>query len=112
VAFLGKTSVNLNYSTSPEMVQSAVRQCGIRHVLTSRLFTQKIKLDVGPEVEVVYLEDFRKIITKWQRLRAFLSVLLVPSFFQERVLLAWANTPGTTWPPSSFPAAAPANPRA
>src|SRR5262249_18225022 len=39
LAFLGKTSVNLNYTAGPENVQSAIRQCGVRHVLTSRLFT-------------------------------------------------------------------------
>jgi acyl-[acyl-carrier-protein]-phospholipid O-acyltransferase/long-chain-fatty-acid--[acyl-carrier-protein] ligase len=84
LAFLGKTVVNLNYTSTPELVQSAVRQCGIRHVLTSRLFTHRIPLDAGPDAEVVYLDDFRKQISRWQRLRAFLSVLFLPAFVQER----------------------------
>lgn len=87
LAFLRKTAVNLNYSATSEIVQSALRQCGIRHVLTSRLFTHKVKLDPGPGVELVYLEDFRKEITKFERLRAFLGVLLLPAFVQERWLL-------------------------
>jgi acyl-[acyl-carrier-protein]-phospholipid O-acyltransferase/long-chain-fatty-acid--[acyl-carrier-protein] ligase len=36
LAILGKTSVNLNYSSSPVVVQASIRQAGIRHVLTSR----------------------------------------------------------------------------
>jgi acyl-[acyl-carrier-protein]-phospholipid O-acyltransferase/long-chain-fatty-acid--[acyl-carrier-protein] ligase len=84
VAFLGKTAVNLNYTASPAVVQSAIRQCGIRKVLTSKLFTSKVPLDPGPDVELIYLEEFRKQVTSWQRIRGFLSVLLLPGFVQER----------------------------
>src|SRR5262249_56255361 len=34
LAFIGKTSVNLNYTASQEVVRSAIKQCGIRRVLT------------------------------------------------------------------------------
>jgi acyl-[acyl-carrier-protein]-phospholipid O-acyltransferase/long-chain-fatty-acid--[acyl-carrier-protein] ligase len=87
LALLGKTVVNLNYTSSVELVQAAVRQCGIRRVLTSRLFTDKVPLDAGPGVEVVYLDDYRGRITRWLRLRSLLSVLLLPGFVQERWLL-------------------------
>jgi acyl-[acyl-carrier-protein]-phospholipid O-acyltransferase/long-chain-fatty-acid--[acyl-carrier-protein] ligase len=87
LAFLGKTVVNLNYTSSAEIVQSAIRQCGLRHVLTSRLFTHKVKLDAGPDVEVIYLDDFRKLVSRWERLRAYLSVLCFPGWVQDRWLL-------------------------
>jgi acyl-[acyl-carrier-protein]-phospholipid O-acyltransferase/long-chain-fatty-acid--[acyl-carrier-protein] ligase len=87
LAFLHKTPVNLNYTSSPAVVQSAVRQCGIRHVLTSRLFTAKLPLDPGPGVELVYLEDFRKQVTPWRRYRTFLAVLLLPAFVLDRWVL-------------------------
>jgi acyl-[acyl-carrier-protein]-phospholipid O-acyltransferase/long-chain-fatty-acid--[acyl-carrier-protein] ligase len=87
LAILGKISVNLNYTSSPEGVRSAIKQCGIRHVLTARLFTSKMKLDPGPDVELVYLEDFRKEVTSLQRLRAFLTVLLLPAFVLDRWVL-------------------------
>ncbi len=83
VALLGKTAVNLNYTAAPEGVQSAIRQCKLRHVLTSRLFTRKLALDAGPGVELIYLEDFRKDVTRGQRLRAYLAVLLLPGWVQE-----------------------------
>jgi acyl-[acyl-carrier-protein]-phospholipid O-acyltransferase / long-chain-fatty-acid--[acyl-carrier-protein] ligase len=86
VSFLGKSTVNLNYTASPEVVQSAIRQCQIRFVLTSKLFTHKVKLDPGPGVELVYLEEFRKQVTTWRRLKTLASVLLLPGWLQERVI--------------------------
>jgi acyl-[acyl-carrier-protein]-phospholipid O-acyltransferase/long-chain-fatty-acid--[acyl-carrier-protein] ligase len=86
VSFLGKTAVNLNYSSGEEVVRSAIRQCKITKVLTSKLFTHKVKLDPGPGVEFVYLEEFRKEITTAQRIKTFLGVLLLPGWLQERLL--------------------------
>jgi acyl-[acyl-carrier-protein]-phospholipid O-acyltransferase/long-chain-fatty-acid--[acyl-carrier-protein] ligase len=87
LTFIGKTSVNLNYTASQEVVRSAIKQCGIRRVLTSRLFLSKMKLDAGPEVELIYLEDFRKEVTKFQQVSAFLTVIALPAFAMERWVL-------------------------
>jgi acyl-[acyl-carrier-protein]-phospholipid O-acyltransferase/long-chain-fatty-acid--[acyl-carrier-protein] ligase len=87
LALLGKVAVNLNYTSSPECIRSALQQCGIRHVLTSERFLSKVKLDPGPGVELVPLEQYRATVTKWERLRALLSVLLLPRFVQERWIL-------------------------
>jgi acyl-[acyl-carrier-protein]-phospholipid O-acyltransferase/long-chain-fatty-acid--[acyl-carrier-protein] ligase len=90
LAFLGKVSVNLNYTLSPAVIRSAVQQCSIRRVLTSRTFTAKVPLDL-PGVELIYLEDFRSRITSWQRLQAFLAVVLLPSFVIVRWVLRLGN---------------------
>jgi acyl-[acyl-carrier-protein]-phospholipid O-acyltransferase/long-chain-fatty-acid--[acyl-carrier-protein] ligase len=84
LALLGKTSVDLNYTSSPKNIDSAIQQCGIRYILTSRLFTSKVKLEVESGVELIYLEDFRKTITAWQKFRAFLAVVLLPAFILDR----------------------------
>jgi acyl-[acyl-carrier-protein]-phospholipid O-acyltransferase/long-chain-fatty-acid--[acyl-carrier-protein] ligase len=90
LAFLRKTSVNLNYTSSSDLVRSALQQCAIRHVLTSRQFTAKLPLEaaaLGDGVELIYLEDLRKEVTPWRRLRAFLGMLLcwpLPGFLRER----------------------------
>src|SRR5262249_36197837 len=63
VALLGKTAVNLNYTSAPEGVRSAIRQCKLRHVLTARLFTKRMPLEAGPGVDLIHLEDFRKEVT-------------------------------------------------
>jgi acyl-[acyl-carrier-protein]-phospholipid O-acyltransferase/long-chain-fatty-acid--[acyl-carrier-protein] ligase len=86
VALLRKTSVNLNYTAGTENVQSAIRQCGIKHVLTARKFTARMKLDPGPGVELIYLEDVATQVGKGERLRAFLAVVLLPGRLLERLL--------------------------
>src|SRR5262249_23211896 len=87
LALLGKTAVNLNYSGSPEGVQSAIRQCGVRRVITAKRFAHKVKLEPGEGVETIYLEEIGQKITRGQRIRAFLSILLLPGFVLERWVL-------------------------
>jgi acyl-[acyl-carrier-protein]-phospholipid O-acyltransferase/long-chain-fatty-acid--[acyl-carrier-protein] ligase len=87
LAFLGKTAVNLNYTSTPSIVQSAIRQCNIRKVLTSRLFTHKVPLDPGPGVELIYVEDFRKTVSNWERYRTIAGVWLLPGWVHEYWLL-------------------------
>lgn len=86
LALLGKTSVNLNYTAGPDSLRSAIRQCGLHKILTSHTFLHRIKLDPGPGVEFVFLEDFRKLITRWQKLAAYLKVLVLPGWLLDRLL--------------------------
>ena len=85
LACLGKTAVNLNYTR--DLVCSAIRQCRITKVLTSKLFTHKVPLDPGPGVELIYLEDFRKEITKTERILGNLGVILLPGVIHEYLLM-------------------------
>lgn len=91
VSLLGKTAVNLNYTASLESVLSSIHQCRLRHVITSRLFRKKIedklKLDFGPDVEIIELEDFAPLITKFVKLRTFLTFLLLPRVIIEYCVL-------------------------
>jgi acyl-[acyl-carrier-protein]-phospholipid O-acyltransferase/long-chain-fatty-acid--[acyl-carrier-protein] ligase len=95
LALLGKTSVNLNYTSSKESVQSSVRQTGMKQILTSRLFLHRVPLDIpaheeapdGEKVQLIYLENATKQITKRQQLLAFLKVLLLPGVVLEHVVL-------------------------
>jgi acyl-[acyl-carrier-protein]-phospholipid O-acyltransferase/long-chain-fatty-acid--[acyl-carrier-protein] ligase len=87
LALQGKTAVNLNYTSSASVVQSAVRQCSLRHILTSKRFTHRVPLDAGPDVEAIALEDVLGQVTTGQRVRAFLSILLLPRFVLERWVL-------------------------
>jgi acyl-[acyl-carrier-protein]-phospholipid O-acyltransferase/long-chain-fatty-acid--[acyl-carrier-protein] ligase len=87
LALLGKTSVNLNYTSCPEFLESAIQQCGLRHVLTSRRFVERLPAPFGHAVELIYLEDFVPKVSTWARLRAFLAVLLCPGFVLDRWVL-------------------------
>lgn len=87
LALLGKTSVNLNYTSAMESVQSALRQCGCKHVLTARKFTARLAIDPGPGVELVYLDDLLPKVTGLMKLRALLTAVLMPGWFVEYVAL-------------------------
>ncbi|HJT77153.1 MAG TPA: AMP-binding protein, partial [Gemmataceae bacterium] len=87
LALLGKTSVNLNYTSSPAAIDSALRQCNVRHVLTSRRFTARLPLATAADVAPIYLEDFADKITKWEQLRTYLTVLLLPGWVLDRWVL-------------------------
>jgi acyl-[acyl-carrier-protein]-phospholipid O-acyltransferase/long-chain-fatty-acid--[acyl-carrier-protein] ligase len=87
LAMLGKTAVNLNYTASPEAIRSALRQCGARHVITSRRFLERLKLDPGPGVELILFEDIAPRMTAWMRVTRWLAVVLLPGWFLEYVVL-------------------------
>jgi acyl-[acyl-carrier-protein]-phospholipid O-acyltransferase / long-chain-fatty-acid--[acyl-carrier-protein] ligase len=83
ISFLGKVSVNLNYTSAPDVVQAAIKQCNITHVLTARAFLHKVNLEPGPSVELVYIEEFRKQLGQWEKLQGAISALLLPGWLQE-----------------------------
>ena len=65
-------------------VRSAIRQAGVRLVVTSKRFLARVPLELPEGVEAVYLEDVLGAVTKWQRVRTFLTVLLLPGWVLER----------------------------
>src|SRR5205823_2149221 len=52
LAFLGKASVNLNYTAGTAAVRSAVAQAGIRVVVTSKRFIARVPLNLSEEPPV------------------------------------------------------------
>jgi acyl-[acyl-carrier-protein]-phospholipid O-acyltransferase/long-chain-fatty-acid--[acyl-carrier-protein] ligase len=87
IAFLGRASVNLNYTAGPDPVKSAVRQAGVRVVVTAKRFLARFPLDLPDDVERIYLEDVLESVTKWQRIRTFLMALVLPGWFLDRFVL-------------------------
>src|SRR6185369_7316126 len=57
--------------------QSAIEQCGIRTVITSRAFLAKAKLQPLPGT--VYIEDLLKAATPFAKLCAWLSARFAPA---------------------------------
>jgi acyl-[acyl-carrier-protein]-phospholipid O-acyltransferase/long-chain-fatty-acid--[acyl-carrier-protein] ligase len=95
LCLLHKTAVNLNYTTGNiETVRAAVRQCGLRHVLTSKRFVQRFALDLAPDVKLIYGEDAVADITNGQRLRAYIKVLVVPGLLLDLLLGLRSHEPG------------------
>lgn len=77
LALLGRVPVNLNYSTSDEILNAAIRQAGITHVVSSRLAMAKFGLK--PEGEILHLEEVPRRVTAADKALAAASDL-VPRF--------------------------------
>lgn len=80
VTLLGKVSVNLNFTAAADSFRSAVRQCDLKTVITSRAFLEKIGPQPLPEGGVVYVEDIMASLTAGDRRRAYLRGQLLPSW--------------------------------
>jgi acyl-[acyl-carrier-protein]-phospholipid O-acyltransferase/long-chain-fatty-acid--[acyl-carrier-protein] ligase len=78
VTLLGKTSVNLNFTASREAFASAIRQCGLKHILTARAFLEKFPNLPLPAEGVVCMEDLLGSLTTAEKLRALLKARLWP----------------------------------
>jgi len=84
LALMRKVSVNLNYTMSEDVVDYCIKQCGIKHVLTSRKFLEKKPFQL--DAEVVYLEDLKEQVTGVDRLLASISAYVTPVWLLERSL--------------------------
>jgi acyl-[acyl-carrier-protein]-phospholipid O-acyltransferase / long-chain-fatty-acid--[acyl-carrier-protein] ligase len=86
LSFCRKTTVNLNYTSGEQAVHSAMLQAGIRTVITSQRFLNKMPLMVPEGVTVILLEAAMTEITPRSRLWKFLAVLMLPGWFLDRVV--------------------------
>ena len=84
VLTLGKTIVNLNYSSTQKSLNYAIDLAGIKTVVTSKQFLTKLQTkgfnltDVLKRVKVLYLEDIKKTISKVEALKTLLTVKIAP----------------------------------
>ena len=79
---LGKVPVNLNYSASVEAMQSAVDQCAVRTIITSRRFCERLP-HLPQAARTFYLEDLLSGSDK----REQLQILLKARFWPKSLLL-------------------------
>jgi acyl-[acyl-carrier-protein]-phospholipid O-acyltransferase/long-chain-fatty-acid--[acyl-carrier-protein] ligase len=87
---LGRTIVNLNYSSGTASLKHAIELAEIKQIVTSTQFMTKLKakgfdLEEALEgVELIYLEEVKKTISKFEQLSTFFQAKFLPSF-----LLSW-----------------------
>ncbi|MBF0542984.1 MAG: MFS transporter [Candidatus Riflebacteria bacterium] len=84
VLLSGKVPVNINFTTSAESLQSAVNQCGIKTIITSKAFLEKVPLTLP--FEPVILEEIGKQITTKDKIKALAKALFMPMKYLERSL--------------------------
>ncbi len=83
VLLAGKTPVNLNFTAGKEATQSAIEQCSIRTILTSRTFLTKAKLE---QIDgMVMLEDLLGRITPLEKIRTAVAAFLLPTWLLQRL---------------------------
>ncbi len=73
VTLAGKTTVNLNFTAGKESIDSAIAQCGLKTILTSKVFLAKAKMDELPGM--VFLED----LTLGNKVLTFLRARVTPA---------------------------------
>ncbi len=73
---LGKVPVNLNYTTSDAILASCAEQCGLKAVVTSRKFLERVPLRVP--TQAILLEDVAAKPRMAEKLAALIFAWLVP----------------------------------
>jgi acyl-[acyl-carrier-protein]-phospholipid O-acyltransferase/long-chain-fatty-acid--[acyl-carrier-protein] ligase len=84
VALCRRVAVNLNYTVSAEVMNSCIRQCKIKHVLTSRKVMEKLNIEL--DAKIIYLEDFKDKVTTADKLIAATMTYAWPSTLIEHWL--------------------------
>ena len=87
----GKVPVNLNFTAGAEAIAAAVDQCGIRTIITSKVFLAKAKL-ATPE-GAWFLEDVMKTISPVLRLGMLVAGLLLPARMIEWLFIRGERDP-------------------
>jgi len=91
VLSLGKTVVNLNFTSGKKSLQNAAKQAQLKTIYTSRKFMEKM-LDKGvdlvsffPGINIIYLEDVKENISTGKKLKTLLlSKLMSAKSIEKR----------------------------
>ena len=90
ILLAGKTVVNLNYTSSKEAIENALQQSGIKRVITSARFLTKLEKkgfklkEMFSDVELIDLEEVGKSISKAEKIRTLLTIILLPTAVLRR----------------------------
>lgn len=93
VLLMGKTAVNLNYTSHFDTLKYCISKAQIKSIITSRKFIEKLELrgidlkEAFEDVQLIYLEDLRENISKTKSIFVFLSVKILPSFLSKFIHL-------------------------
>ena len=95
---LGKTLVNLNYTSGSAPLSAAIEQAEIKSIITSKQFIQKLAqkgFDLSTTLlkakNIIYLEDMRAYAHKFRALSYYLRALLYPVWLLELLFAGKQN---------------------
>jgi acyl-[acyl-carrier-protein]-phospholipid O-acyltransferase / long-chain-fatty-acid--[acyl-carrier-protein] ligase len=84
VSLAGRTSVALNFTVGQNAFASAVRQAGLRTIVTARALLERVKVAIPDGVAIVCLEDVSANVGFGERAAAWLRGMLLPRSWLER----------------------------
>jgi len=87
LAFLRKTSVNLNFTAGAASILAAVKAADLQTIITSKKFLDRVPLDLPEGVKQIHLEDALAGIPGWWKLVRLLTILALPGWFLDRFVL-------------------------
>ncbi len=79
-----RIAVNLNYTVSPEVMNACIEQAGIKHVLTSKRFMEKMEFKLN--AEIVELETLKDKPTAMDKGIAAMQTYVLPASVVEMSL--------------------------
>ncbi|WP_437187596.1 acyl-[ACP]--phospholipid O-acyltransferase [Planctomicrobium sp. SH668] len=80
-----RISINLNYTLSEDVLNYCVDKAGIKHVLTSRRFLEKMPFKLQ-NAEFVFLEDVKEKVTSLDRMMGALGAFALPASVLDSLL--------------------------
>ncbi|MCL1971739.1 MAG: AMP-binding protein [Endomicrobia bacterium] len=77
IMFAGKIPVNLNFTSSKDILQQCVNQCSMTKIISSRAFTDKINMRHFDDI-MIFMEDLKSSVKPLHKLAVLAAVLLFP----------------------------------
>lgn len=77
VFMAGKVPVNLNFTLSRDTLVSSIRQCGMKMIITSRKFLEKLGIEAFPEM--VFLEDIKDKASGFEKFMTLAACFILPA---------------------------------
>lgn len=78
-----RVPVNLNYTAGSDVINQCIKQCNIRHVLSTRRIIERFDLKL--DAKVLYLEDFRALAGPLDKLIGVAQSLLPISVLERKL---------------------------
>lgn len=91
LSMMGRVPANLNYTSSPELVEACAEKAGLRTIVTSRRFIDKIGWEKSERM--VFLEEVAAGIPKLPAALTAAAMWLLPAFLVERLFLSRSRGP-------------------
>ncbi len=102
ILLMGKTAINLNFTASIESLKLSIKKSDIKVIITSKRFIDKLESrgikisEIFFDIEVLFLEEEQKKITKIESIFVYFSIKLLPTFLLKLMYLKKTSKDATS----------------